>query len=228
MLHLLARGEEVVSRRRRRGRPDAVAPAKRGQSRIGHGGAEAGERVVHTPQVPLVAGVELQYLLAPRFGEFRTHHQRHGTATGLDDPAHRVARDPQRPRDLAAAVAFARAGAGSPCGCLRRSWLSLPFEALHQALHLAVRARERGADLVQFALLQLREQAALEGTVGATRDAPKAPRSAGSVASPTAAATRALLAPADKSAGSARSARACASCRLASLSTARRLVGTWA
>jgi len=51
-----------------------------------------------------------------------------------------------------------------------------PTQALHKALHLAVRARERCGDFLQFVLAQLREQAALE-VRGQARDAAQSPRS---------------------------------------------------
>jgi len=71
----------------------AVATAKGGQGRIRDGAAELAERIVDAPEVPLIAGVEFQDLIAPRFGPLRAQQRRHSTAAGADDPAHRVARD---------------------------------------------------------------------------------------------------------------------------------------
>jgi hypothetical protein len=95
-----------MPRRRRRGTADTVASAKRGQRRIRDGGAESGERIVHAPEMPFIAGVKLQDLLAPGFGEFRAHQRWHRGAAGADGTAHRVARNSQGARDPAAAVAL--------------------------------------------------------------------------------------------------------------------------
>jgi len=104
VLHLLTRPEHIVPGRRRRGVADAVPAAERGQRRIGERGAEPRERIVHTTQMPFIALVQLQDLLAPGFSPLRADQGRHARTTGADDAAHRVAGDTKSSRDPAAAM----------------------------------------------------------------------------------------------------------------------------
>ena len=94
MLGLTAGTKVVPPRRRRRGGADVVAATKRRQRRVGQRRAALRERLMHAPQVPLVLGVELQDLLAPRFGEFRAYQQRHDGALAVDHALHRAACHP--------------------------------------------------------------------------------------------------------------------------------------
>src|SRR5208283_5985515 len=90
VLHLLARREQIMPRRRRLGAANAVAPAKGRQRWVRDGGTEFGKRIVHAPEMPFIASMQLQDLLAPRFGQLRAHQRRHGGAAGADDATYRV------------------------------------------------------------------------------------------------------------------------------------------